>query len=135
MTPESPGPLVNASTTATDLSITAELSQGGLTPNSPNPRYAPCSQSLIVSLLVVKHRPTGDRPPCSTLIDILDNDSPLTIFAFCRPVILDEGEADPSKIFKGVERSRERWWYTVGLYKSVVDGDTHKFTCSGQYSL
>ncbi len=69
----------------------------------------PASRCLVG---LVKHGPTGDRSP-STLIHILDDDSLLNVFFFCRPVILDESMADPRQILGGGEWHRERWWYRV----------------------
>lgn len=54
----------------------------------------------------------ADRLP-GTLIHVLDDDSLLKIFSFCRPLILDESEASDGEILNGGEWSRERWWYTL----------------------
>ena len=59
-----------------------------------------------------KSRLTGNRSP-TTFIHILDDDSLLVIFSFCRPVILDEsaGEGDDMHILGGGKWYRERWWH------------------------
>ena len=57
-----------------------------------------------------KLRATGNRHPI-THIHILDDDSLLNIFSLCRPVILDENEANDIQILEGGNWSRERWWY------------------------
>ena len=59
-----------------------------------------------------KSRLTGSRSP-STFIHILDDDSLLVIFSFCRPVILDESKAVESQILGGGEWNRERWWHRL----------------------
>ncbi|KAH9955687.1 hypothetical protein BC827DRAFT_831092 [Russula dissimulans] len=49
----------------------------------------------------------------ATLIHILDNDSLLNVFHFCRPTLLDEDEDDEDQILLGGEWLRERWWYEL----------------------
>ena len=59
-----------------------------------------------------KSRPTGNRSP-STLIHILDNDSILIIFSFCRPAVLDESETTYAEVLGGGKWNRERWWHRL----------------------
>jgi hypothetical protein len=60
-----------------------------------------------------KSRPIGNRSP-STFIHILDDDSILVIFSFCRPVILDaENASNDTEILGGGEWNRERWWHRL----------------------
>jgi hypothetical protein len=47
----------------------------------------------------------------SPAIHILDDDSLLNIFSLCRPVILNESEANDTQILTGGEWNREQWWY------------------------
>jgi len=54
-------------------------------------------------------RRTGNRS--HTFINILDDDSLLNIFYLCRPLLLDEGEENPSHFLEGGNWDRERWWY------------------------
>ncbi|KAI0289071.1 hypothetical protein BC826DRAFT_1034224 [Russula brevipes] len=50
----------------------------------------------------------------STVIDILDDDSVLVIFALCRPALLDANEAASDRqVLQGGEWARERWWYKL----------------------
>src|SRR6266446_2500314 len=93
----------HTSTATIHLPIAGQLSQGGQ-------KSARCF--LMSCQLLVKHRPTGDRPP-SILIHILDDDSLLNVFSFCRPVILGENEANTNQILEGGEWIQERWWYRV----------------------
>ncbi len=93
----------HTSTATIHLPIAGQLSQGGQ-------RSARCF--LMSCQLLVKHRPTGDRPR-STLIHILDDDSLLNVFSFCRPVILYESKANSSQILGGGEWIQERWWYRL----------------------
>ena len=44
---------------------------------------------------------------------ILDDDSLLNIFYHSQPVLLDQNEADHSRILQGGEWGRERWWYKL----------------------
>lgn len=79
-----------SSTTPITLPSVGEISQGGLTSrDSQHPRHP------------------------STYIHIIDDDSLLNIFSFCRPVILDENEANDTQIVEGGNWSRERWWYKL----------------------
>ena len=55
---------------------------------------------LPMSYLLSKTRPTGNRSP-STLVHLLDDDSLLIIFSFCRPVILDESKAYSYQLTEG----------------------------------
>ena len=58
-------------------------------------------------------RPTRNRSS-RTLIHLLDDDSLLIIFFFCRPVILDESEVyDTYQLAEGGEWNRERWWHRL----------------------
>ena len=65
-----------------------------------------------MSYQLSKTRPTGNSSP-NTLVHLLDDDSLLIIFSFCRPVILGESEADYFRLIEGGEWSRERWWYRL----------------------
>ena len=94
------------SNTANDLLSTGMLQQGG---PSQHLMYAP---SLSMSYQLSNTRPTGYRSS-STLVHLLDDDSLLVVFSFCRPVILDETEADNWRILGGGKWIRERWWYTL----------------------
>jgi len=50
----------------------------------------------------------------SAFVRLLDDDSTLIIFSFCRPVILDaEGQSNDSEILGGGEWHRERWWHRL----------------------
>jgi hypothetical protein len=52
-----------------------------------------------------QHRPS---------IHILDDDSLLNVFYYCRPVLLDEDETgDDTRVLLGGEWGRERWWYVL----------------------
>ena len=55
---------------------------------------------------------TGSRSS-GTLIHLLDDDSLLIIFSFCRPLILDESKAIDVQITEGGEWNRERWWHRL----------------------
>ena len=69
--------------------------------------------SLSISYQLSKTRPTGNRSP-STFVHLLDDDSLLIIFYFCRPVILGEIVANNSiQLIEGGEWNRERWWYRL----------------------
>jgi hypothetical protein len=57
-------------------------------------------------------RPMGNRPH-HPFIHILDDDSLLIIFIFCRPVLIDEDENDHERILQGGNWARERWWYKL----------------------
>jgi hypothetical protein len=52
-----------------------------------------------------------------TLIDILDDDSLLKIFYYCRPDLLEEDGGDigdiDNKLLEGGRWERERWWYKL----------------------
>jgi hypothetical protein len=48
-----------------------------------------------------------------TFIHVLDDDSLLNIFYYCRPVLLDEGDADELDIIQGGAWDRESWWYKL----------------------
>jgi hypothetical protein len=69
-----PGRTRRSPTTAISLPITAELSKGGLTPNSKKPKVR---SLLSISYHLPNKTPTDwrSRQPCRTLIEILDNDS------------------------------------------------------------
>jgi hypothetical protein len=57
-------------------------------------------------------QPMGNRPH-HPFIHILDDDSLLIIFIFCRPVLIDEDENDYKRILQGGNWARERWWYKI----------------------
>ena len=59
-----------------------------------------------------KTQPTANRSP-STLIHLLDDDSLIIIFSFCRPVISDESTIYHNKGIDEGEWKRERWWYRL----------------------
>ena len=46
-------------------------------------------------------------------IHILDDDSLLNIFHFCRPITLDDDEADFLKVMGDDKLDHERWWYKL----------------------
>jgi hypothetical protein len=46
-------------------------------------------------------------------VHMLDDDSLLNIFHFCRPVMIDEAESDIARILQGGMWDRERWWYKL----------------------
>ncbi|KAI9512947.1 hypothetical protein F5148DRAFT_559957 [Russula earlei] len=48
-----------------------------------------------------------------SFVHILDNDSLLNIIYYCRPVLIDEDQADENDILLGGEWCRERWWYKL----------------------
>ena len=58
-----------------------------------------------------KRRPTINRS--TALVHHLDDDSLLIIFSLCRPVILDESEANSVQILEGGEWNREQWWHRI----------------------
>ena len=66
---------------------------------------------MSYQLLSTNTWPTHNKPP-STLIHTLDDDSLLSIFSFCRPLILDENKASDDENLGG-QWSRERWWYRL----------------------
>ena len=51
--------------------------------------------------------------PNNILIHILDNDSLLNIFCFCRPVIWEKDGIPAPRFLEGGEWARERWWYKL----------------------
>ena len=59
-----------------------------------------------------KARQIGSRSP-RTPVHLLDDDSLLIIFVLCRPVIMDEFEADDVRILGGGVWIRERWWHRL----------------------
>ena len=59
-----------------------------------------------------KRRSTINRSPTAP-VHHLDDDSLLIIFSFCRPIILDESEANGLQILEGGEWNRERWWHRI----------------------
>ena len=60
-----------------------------------------------------KRRSTGNRSH-STLVHLLDDDSLLVIFYFCRPSIFVESEAENDvRLIEGGKWNRERWWYRL----------------------
>ena len=66
-----------------------------------------------MSCQLIKTRPIGNRSS-STPVHLLDDDSLLIVFSFCRPVILDaESEFDDADILGGGEWIRERWWHRL----------------------
>ena len=96
------------STTAIDLPSSGDLNQGRPTSHdSQHPRYAPCSLSYHL-----RTRPTDNRSS-STPVNLLDDDSLLIMFSFCRPVISVESAVLDHQILDGGEWNRERWWYRL----------------------
>ena len=63
---------------------------------------------------LIKIRPTSNESPGS-FVHLLNDNSILIIFAFCRPVIfqLSERELDDSHILGGGKWNRERWWHRL----------------------
>jgi hypothetical protein len=53
-----------------------------------------------------------DNRSLRMFIYILDDDSLIHIFRFCRPVMIDE-DAHTDRILEGGEWIRERWWYKL----------------------
>src|SRR6266851_10056546 len=76
--------------------------QGASSHESP-PLCFPASEAM---------QPMGNRPH-HPFIHILDDDSLLIIFIFCRPVLIDEDENDDERILEGGNWARERWWYKL----------------------
>ena len=95
----------------TDILNTGKLRHSSPSRDSQHPRYIFCPR-ISKSYQLSKTRPTGNRSR-STLVHILDDDSLFIIFSFCRPVILDESEADVVQILGGGEWNRERWWHRL----------------------
>jgi hypothetical protein len=54
----------------------------------------------------------GNRPH-HPFIHILDDDSLLIVFNFCRPALKDEDENNYERILQGGNWARERWWYKL----------------------
>ena len=55
-----------------------------------------------------------NRPyPNGASIHLLDDDSVIVIFHFCRPLLSDENEEDDGRVMVGGEWTRERWWYKL----------------------
>ena len=54
----------------------------------------------------------SDDRSLRAFIHIIDDDSLLNLFHFCRPVMVEEDEAD-NRILQGGEWNRERWWYKL----------------------
>ena len=80
-----------------------------MNPNTLGTVYILPSMSSQLS----KARPTGNRSS-RTRIHLLDDDSLLIIFSFCRPVIFDESEAtNTTQILAGGEWKREWWWHRL----------------------
>jgi len=51
--------------------------------------------------------------PNNALIHNLDDDSLLTIFSFCRPVVWEKEGIPAPRFLEGGEWTRERWWYKL----------------------
>jgi len=51
--------------------------------------------------------------PNNALIHILDDDSLLNIFYFCRPVVWEREGVPAPRFLEGGEWARERWWYKL----------------------
>jgi len=49
----------------------------------------------------------------NALIHILDDDSLLNIFSFCRPVVWEKEGVPAPRFLEGGEWTRERWWYKL----------------------
>jgi hypothetical protein len=54
-----------------------------------------------------------DKRSLKTFIYILDDDSLLNIFHFCRPVMFNEDETGIDRILEAKEWDGERWWYKL----------------------
>ena len=65
----------------------------------------PCSLSYQL-----RTRPTDNRSS-STPVNLLDDDSLLIMFSFCRPVISADSAVFDHQILDGGEWNREWWWY------------------------
>ena len=97
------------SDTAIDLPSTG--SEGGPIRDSQHLRYASCSR-VPMSDRLRKTRQTNDRSP-SSFVHILDDDSLLIIFSFCRPLISDESKVYHNRHIDEGEWNRERWWHRL----------------------
>ncbi len=73
--------------------------------------HPPCSCYVFINLLVIPGQPSNR--PRSTPIHVLNNDSLLIIFSFCRPPLLDGDDVPDLRILQGGEWGRERWWYKL----------------------
>jgi hypothetical protein len=73
-------------------------------------RYAPFYH--ICWIVTERGPPSYNRLP-RIFIHILDDDSLLSIFLHCRPVLIDKNETDELHILRGGHWDRERWWYKL----------------------
>ena len=87
-----------------------KTSRGVSSINYELPRYVSCLR--LSHRLLIKLPPTGNRP-ASKHIHILDDDSLLNIFSFCRPLTLDESEAPNIGIIEEGKWNRGLWWYIL----------------------
>jgi hypothetical protein len=54
-----------------------------------------------------------DNRSLGMYVHILDDDSLLNVFHFCRPVLVDEEKRDADRVLQGGEWDLERWWYRL----------------------
>lgn len=70
-------------------------------------------RSLLLNLLACDFSRSADDRSLRIFIHILDDDSLLSIFFHCRPVLIDKDETDELHILRGGHWDRERWWYKL----------------------
>lgn len=92
------------SNTAIDRPFITKHDEGEPSRDLRTPEVRPL---LSIAYQFSKTRLIGNESP-RTLVNLLDDDSLLIIFSLCRPVILDESEADDARILGGGEWIRER---------------------------
>jgi hypothetical protein len=54
-----------------------------------------------------------DSGPQGTPVHILSNDALLNVFSLCRPVLLNEDEAEDDRVLEGGDWGSECWWYKL----------------------
>lgn len=58
-------------------------------------------------------RSPTDSGPQGTPIHILSNDALLNVFSLCRPVLLNDDEAEDDRVLEGGDWDGECWWYNL----------------------
>ena len=91
---------------------------GSLCRNVPNDESQDSQDSRYASALAVPHEFATQHDPCANrqhipFIHILDDDSLLIIFFFCRLVLFAEDEVDYLFDFHREECVHGRWWYKL----------------------
>ena len=91
---------------------------GSLCRSVPNDESQDSQDSRYASALAVPHELATQHDPCASRphipsIHILDDDSLLRIFFFCRLVLFEEVEDDIPFRFPKEECAHERWWYKL----------------------